>query len=406
MPIKGGSIVTIGNLVMLDRIQTGGPGQVNIPMETIYELGNYKSVGKVYDIPDLSYSVEYLDVAPEFEALLVGLDYSTDLAGTEYDLSKCLPIDVAGQFKPGASATSPYNVIGSAAAPYLYLESMSYRFGLRENGSQSASLRGDSIFYAPGSTFIEETAGTGSAAQEITLAHKAYPYTGDVVNGTRYTLGVSLKSGKRLRFGVDYTETVTGADAAKTVKITLTDSVAVSDKVRVVYASDTVATYPQNTHAVDSATRPSAVRGRHLRLYVNDILWTDVQSFNAEWRVQLDKDEEFGNDQVVSQDFDVPEVSGSIQLKPRSVNDLMEKLRAISGVSTATEVIGALQRVPLPVKLEICSPTDGNVLKTLYTPDARFTLPGFSGRVQAKTVWDINWASDSGDLRVYKGAKA
>jgi hypothetical protein len=45
MAIKGGQIIHAGNgVAVIDRIQTAGPGQLNIPTEKIYELGNYKSV--------------------------------------------------------------------------------------------------------------------------------------------------------------------------------------------------------------------------------------------------------------------------------------------------------------------------------------------------------------------------
>jgi len=405
MAIKGGDLIHVGNSVLIDRIQTAGPGQVNIPTEKIYELGNYKSVGSVLDTPDLTFSLESLDASAEIEAMLCGSDFATDPVGTEYDLSRSLPLDAISQFKAGRNADSPYNVLGSVAVPFLTLESMSYRFGIRDNASQSASLRGDSIYWNPGSSFVETTPGDGTPGQIINLASTAYPYAGDDV--TRYTLAVSLVSGRRLRYGIDYTETVTGTGAAKTVDITITDAVAVSDAVRVVYTSDVVATYPQESHEIDSATRPAAIRGRNIDVFIGGLApanqWSGIQSLNAEWRVQLDKDEELGSSVVIAQDFDVPTVSGSIDIKPTGPEDLMAKIRAITGVSSTTEAIGALQRTPLALTVYLKSPTDGSVLKTLHVPDARFTVPGYSGRVQQKMTLTMNWESDSGSLSVFKG---
>lgn len=409
MAIKGGDLIHIGNQVLIDRIQTGGPGQVNIPTEKIYELGNYQSVGTVLDIPDLSFQLDSLDASAELEALLTGKTFSTDTAGTEYDISKCLPIDVASQFKAGRTAASPFNVIGSVALPYLYLERLGYRFDLRGNGSVSATLRGDSIFYNPGSTMIQEAAGTNSANQSITLAEDAYPYNGDVNAGTRYALGVSLASGKRLQFGTDYTETATGTGTTKTVTVTVLAAVPTTDKIRVIYSTDTVASYPQNSHAAASATRPAAIRGRNVEVLIGGATvtdkWTSVQSLNVDWSVRLDRDEEFGNSNVIGQDFDVPDVNGSLEIKPRDYNELMEKLQVVTGVG-AGEVIGALQRVPLPLTVLIKSPETGDVLKTIYVPDARFTVPGFSGRTQTKQTLSMSFESDSGALKVYKGEKA
>lgn len=407
MAIKGGDLLHVGNSVLIDRIQTGGPGQVNIPTEKIYELGNYNSVGSVLDTPDLSFTLDSLDASAEMEALFLGRDFTTDTSGQKYDIGSCLPLDVLGQFKAGRTATAPYDVIGSVAIPYLYLESLSYRFGIRDNASQSATLRGDSIFWNPGSTYIHTATGTNTANQAVAVTNTAYPYNG--TGTTQYALSVELKSGKRLRYGIDYTEGVTGAGVAKTLTVTVIAAVPATDQIRIVYCSPVVANYPQVSHAADSATRPAAIRGRNIDIYVggssSPYKWTNVQSASVEWRVQLDRDEEFGNQFVINQDFDVPQVSGTIEIKPQDPTEIMTKIKAITGVSTTTEAIGALQRVALPLHIVLKSPTDNSVLKTLYVPDAKFTVPGYSGRIQQKMTLSFSFESDSGVLEVYKGAK-
>ena len=409
MAVKGGDLIHVGNQVLLDRAQTAGPGQVNIPTEKIYELGNYQSVGTVLDIPDLSFPLESFDASAELEAMLTGNDFETDAAGTEYDLAKCLPVDIASQFKAGKTATNPFDVQVGVAVPYLTVEQVSYRFGVQENANQSVTLKGDQIFYTPGSVFVQEAAGTGVAAQEIVLTNDAYPYKGDVVNGTRYALAVTLKSGKRLLYGVDYTESAVVSGDVATVTVTITDPVEASDTIRVSYASDTVASYPQASHAAASATRPAAIRGRNIRVFVGGTAltdqWTGVQSFTTDWRVTLDRDLEFGNSEVVAQDYDVPEVTGSIELKPRDAQQLYKRVAQIAGAASETEVVGALQQAVLPIDIVLYSPTDGTALKTLHIPDARLTVPGYSGRVQQKLTVSFSFESDTGVLKVYKGAR-
>jgi hypothetical protein len=409
MAVKGGDLIHVGNQVLLDRAQTAGPGQVNIPTETIYELGNYQSVGKILDIPDLSFPVESFDASAELESLLTGKTFATDAAGTEYDIAKYLKLDVASQFKKGRNASAPFEVEVGVAVPCLYLEQLTYRFGLQENAQQSATLRGDAIFYTPGSVFIQEAVGSNVASQTVVLANDAYPYEGDVVNGTRYALSVSLKSGKRLRYGIDFTEGAVVSGNVAAVTLTITDAVPATDTIRVTYASDTVATYNQASHAAASATRPAAIRGRHIKVYVGGVdvtdEWTGVQSVNVDWRAQLDRDLEFGNDEVVEQDFDVPTVTGSIDLKPRTATELYKKVAQIAGAASEAEVVGALQQTNLPLDIVLHSPTDGSVLKTLHVPDARFSIPGYSGRVQQKLTVTMSFESETGVLKVYKGAR-
>lgn len=289
--------------------------------------------------------------------------------------------------------------------------------GVPFNGTFTATATTvNTISYAVTNADIAEVTATGTVARAaVTVAsatpypldHLVYPYNGDSTTGLRYTLSVSDSLGQRYRLGVDYTETPTGAGVSKAVSITLTGTQlpGAGQSLYVTYASSEAASYPQLVHAAESAVRPSAVRGRNVVVKVGGVVWTDVQSVSASWRLQLDSDKELGNDQVVARDYDEADVSGSVQIKPRSVASLMAKLKDITGVATTTEVMGALQRAQLTVEIILYSPIDGSVLKTIYCPDAKFLLPGFSGRVQQKTTFDINFTSQGGILKVYKGAK-
>jgi hypothetical protein len=409
MAIKGGDLLHVGNQILLERAQTAGPGQVNLSPEKVYELGNYLSIATLFDIPDLSFSLDSLDASAELEALLVGEDFAGMAAGTAIDVSRALPLDVIGQIKPGRNAASPYAVVGSVATPYLALESLSYKFGLKDKAAQTAGFKGDSIYYNPGAAIVEEVVGTNTAGQAIILAHPAYPYNGDVVAGTKYTLAVCLASGKRLFFGTDYTEVATGAGASKAVTVTITAPVPVSDKVRIVYSTSDAVSYPQASHTADSATHPAAIRGRDITVYVGGEAlidrWSDVQSVQVDWKVQLQQDEQFGSSVYVDQDFDVPTVNGNVVVRPRDYASLLAKIQTIAGVGAATEVTGALATTPLEVLIVLHSPTDGSVLKCLEIPDARITVPGYSGQVQQKLDLTFNFESDTGLLNVYKNAK-
>src|SRR3954462_6800689 len=100
MAIKAGQILHVANQFVVDRIQTAGPGDLNIPQEKVYELGNYQSVAVVRDVPDLSFNLECLDVDTEVEALLTGsTDPYADADGTAYELVNARPIDILSPWK-------------------------------------------------------------------------------------------------------------------------------------------------------------------------------------------------------------------------------------------------------------------------------------------------------------------
>lgn len=409
MAIKGGQIIHVGNgTFLIDRIQTAGPGQLNIPTEKIYELGNYKSVATIRDTPDISFSLESFDVSTEVENMLTG---GAGNFGTGVDLSTSVPVDIASQFKGGANVASPFAIISSVALPFLYLESASYRFGVGENSTQTFNLRGDSIFYNPGPTYVQTATASGSAGQAIATTHEAY----QVAEGdARRVLSVTVGT-QRLAFGADYTETygsVTSGHATTTVHVT--DAYAGSPTIRIMYASNFAQEYLQAVHP-DTTVKPAAVRGKDVDIYIGGYDPTDVsgsadnkmvsvQNVTLDWRVTLDRDEEMGNAFVVGQDFEVPDVSGNLNIKPRTPAELATLIRKVQGITDATKILGPQTAVPLELDIVIREPGTTTVVKRLHVPDARFSLPGFSGRVQTKTTWDLPWSSDEGTLKVYDGS--
>lgn len=249
MAVKGGDIIHVANdTALVDRLQTAGPGNVNIRREQIYELGNYRSVGQVSDIPDLQFTMESQDVTPEMEAFLLDVDPATT---HDFDLAESKVINVKSAFKPGRGALAEYDTVSSVAIPCLRLESMSYRFGVgNQNARQTATLRGDSLYYNPGSTYVQRVAGSGTAGQVIVTDHPAT----EVSEGgeARRTLAVTAGN-RRLNFGSDYTESYGAVtDNAAVTTLTILAAVPATDKIAVVYASPDVESFPQSVHALVS----------------------------------------------------------------------------------------------------------------------------------------------------------
>lgn len=484
MAVKGGDIIHVANeTALIDRLQTAGPGQVNIRRETVYELGNYRSVGQVSDIPDLSFSMESQDVTPEMEAFLLDVDPATT---HEYDLAEAKIVNIKSAFKPGQSATNAFETATSAAIPCLRLEQMQYRFGVgNQNARQTATLRGDSLYYNPGSTYIQRVAGSGSAGQVVVTDHPAYAVTeGGVL---RRTLAVTAGS-RRLNFGSDYTESYGAVTAnAATTTVTITEAVAATDTIAVTYASPDVETFPQSVHAlvsgvfgeltassaisdtiidVDDATglnegdvllldagtaneetvvvasiagdavtleagvafahdsgdswtvysptvKPAAIRGRDIDIYIGPSFPEGttaaaargtkrggVQSADVDWRVTLQMDEEMGNYHYSEIDFDVPQVSGSLTFRAGTPQALLTLMRDLSGETSGVESAQSQDSPLLDVQIALKNPADGRVLKRLWIPDARFSLPGYSGRVQQKLDLQAAFQSDQGLLKI------
>lgn len=486
---------------VIDRIQSGGVSNLNIPEEKVYELGNYRAVATVRDIPDLSFDLESLDMSTEIEALVLGLDPTTTVAGQEFDFLKSIPMDIISPFK---AAKGLYNIVKGVIVPYLSLENVTYRFGVRQNATQTFTLRGDSVYYIPGTPYYEEFAGDGTE-DEFTLAHTAVPYaeSGDTIHVLSVCVVKADGTYRRLFYGEDYTDTTT--------VLTLLDPTVApaGSTIRVVYGSTTAATYPQTVHQTVSV-KPAAVRGKDIDVYVGtpntteevqtltitgatggtytltfdgettsalaynanaaaiqaallalgnldtgDVVvtgagpytitfggdyvdmdvesivangasltgtsptavittptpggytysrWSGVQSFEVTRRVNIENDEEFGNKHYVSQEYDTAEVSGSIVVKSRDMDDLWAKIHQVANVAS-DQVVGPHTAVALPVEIRVHDPDSGALVKTLYIPDARFTVPALQGRVQQKLEVTFSFNGDSGSLSVFQGAR-
>jgi hypothetical protein len=378
---------------------------LNIPQEKIYELGNYQTVATVRDIPDLTFDVESFDVSTEVEALLVGKDPTTTVNNDLFDFAKAIPWDVLSPFKDQSAA---FTIAQGVVVPYLTLESAEYRFGVGQNSTQKFTTRGDSIYYVPGVPKQQSFTLSGGVFT-YTFSQTALPYVES--GSTLYALSACVKNPatglyKRLFFGQDYTNTTTTIT-------TLVDWFAKGyTQLHVTFGTSTAASYLQTVHQ-DATVKPAAVKGKDIDVYIKDLTqatpvltrWTGVQSFDVTWRVQLQNDEEFGNHHYLGQDYDVSETSGTIAVKPQDATDMLAKLRAIANVSSTTAIIGPYSSAPLEMELRIKHPDTGVLLKTLYVPDARFTVPAVSDRVQTKLSLSLPFSSDSGVLKVYQGAR-
>lgn len=408
MAIKGGQILHTASGFLVDRIQTAGVSSLNINEERIEELGNYLAIGTIRDIPDLSFEVETYDMSTALENILTGRDETFSTPGTELDLvGNYTLIDILSPFKAGPSGT---DIIKSIAIPALNLESLSYSFSLTDPCTLSATLRGDSLFYSPGDVYREHFDGDGIVTA-FTLGAgtggtgETGPSLKTIIDGEDYwVLGVTYDdqvSGVVRQFqgaNFDYT-------ATSTIVTFNTAPVTGTENVVIVYAHPTLQTYAQGVH---DSTVPIAVRGRDIEIIVadsgggNPVNWTGIQSGSVDWRVTLERDEEFNNPNVVSQDFDIPEVSGSLSLKPSDATSLWDKIMQAAGISTSDEVANATNDVPeLDLEIIIKDPADGTTLKTLICPDAKFTMPTITGSVGSKVETDFAWTSVGGVLEIY-----
>lgn len=400
MSVKAGQLLHIGNSFLIDRIQTGGAGSLNIPEEKIYELGSWKSVATVRDRPDLSFDLESFDVSTEIEAILLGLDPTEITPGFAFDFNRSKPVDIIAPFKGGANEST--TSVRGVAIPHLTLESISYRFGVGQTTAKSVTLRGDSIYYTPGTPYFSVYTASGVGPYDFAVTPTLrYVERGQDVYAYSVTLLYADGTTKRLFLGSDYTNTATG--------FALAEEPPADTRIHVVYASTASAEFPRSVHE-GVEIKPAAVRGKDIDVYVGVpgeelVRWAGVQSAEVTRRVNLEVDEELGNPNVVAQDYDVPEVSGEIGVKPASIEALFVLINQVTN-TPADQTVGAHTSQPLELEVRVSDPITGARMQTIVVPDARFQPPPIQGRVQTKLETSFAWSSDAGDVTVFNGVRS
>lgn len=402
MPIYAGSIIHRNSTFIIDRLQSAGPGEVNIPEEKIYEVGNFQTVATVYDTPELTFDMESLDLGScETEAIICGQAPGATTAGERFEFLKSMPFHVVAPFK---DARGVFTSVRGAAVPFLTLSSASYRFGVGQSSTQSFSLSGDAVYYtegAPRHLVIPLVAATTSYPLGFTAVGAFVSGGNTQLVYDAFVRNPSTQDVKRLRYGV----AGTGGDyiaTATTVVLNTSQQELGYTELHVICAIATE-TIPQSDNA-DITVKPAAIRGKDIDVFIGGVRWTGVQSLEATWQAQLDPDRELGNPSDVSRGFDVPEVTGSLTLRPLSVAEFFARLHTITGVP-GIQTMGPSITVPLPMEARVRHPDTGAVLKTLYVPDARFKVPGYAPNANSKTDFTLNFNSDGGLLDVFRGAR-
>lgn len=475
MSYRAGKVLTLGgDSNIVERLQTSGPGSLNIPTGRIGETGNELTVSVERDIPDLSYDLKSYAMDLSTEAMICRRDVNAMADGDILTFADAKPLDLIAPIKgAGSSKTSVRGVIW----PYLTLESAAYRFGVGQNSTQTFTFRGDSQYGVMGTPYAKEF--DFDDVPTFTFDHTAVKTVEVGADVYAYNVTIYYADGacKRLYHGHDYSNTSGG--------FTILDPsiAAAGDMVAVVYGSATSATFPQTIHSTASML-PGAIKGKHINVYVGTapirtfsattanadatltaaggaftsadvgaaisgtnipagtvigavtdgthieladangdpvlatgsgtitatlapqlVRWRGVQSIELTWRVQLEVDDELGNIHHVGWDYDVPELSGTISVKPEDPEYLFDLWQQVGGAADG-ETANLTADVPLEVRVTIKHPKTGAVLKTFRVQDARIQPPAHQARAKQKFETSFPFSSDSGLLEIAKGAWA
>lgn len=423
MSIQAGTILHVAGRTIIQRLQTAGLGAVTIPIDTIREIGNLAVVDKVPTEPEFTFTMESLDVTTELEALLHGAvsaaGYASgaaaglvDADGTVYDWSTVQPINILSPWKDPTTASAGVVKAGHLIPSYFPTR-IRYRFGVTENASQTVELGGGSFYYGKFAPFEDSFAGDGATAAFPTTL-PAVDYRKGGVGGTQFRVvfGVLVNGVYQIE-GQDYTVTGGGlGGAAAVATVTFTVAPAAGAVVKVAYFTTTQQSYADNVHA-SSIVMPGAVRGRNICVSIapagssNWVRLHSVQTVELEATQTTQIERELCNDTDIGRSILGIDCKGNIVTRASTLDAFYVLLGQVTGLDTTQEVVGWINRNPVRLKIEIQNPRNtGQILKTLYVPDAIFDIPGTPAKVNTATDFTLNFEALTGDYQAIKGALA
>lgn len=407
MSIRAGDILHVAGQNVIDRIQQGGLGNVNVPIDTIREVGNVQVVDKIAQEPDFTFSIQSYNVGTELMAFLTGASGgaasgefpgATDPKGTEYNWLNCGFVNIASPWKNPATGSA-----GVVEAGYLipgyYPTKYSLNFGVTEDAGQKAELSGGSYYFAEFAPREEKFAGNG-ATKAFETGHPTIKYRKGGVEGStfRQVFGV-IVAGVLQTEGVDFE--VTGGSGSKAT-ITFTEAPANGADIRCCYFTSDAMSYPQSVHA-STQVLPGAVRGRNILIEVNKKRVGGGQTFTLDASVEGEVERELGTEDIISYVVKGTDCSGTFTVRPKSRAEFFSLMNTITGVSKA-EVFGWFNDHTVELDVLIQNPKNpSEILKTVRVTDAKFQPPGEQAQVNTATDFQITWQSVNGTFAEFKG---
>jgi hypothetical protein len=280
--------------------------------------------------------------------------------------------------------------------PAYWPTRMTYRIGVTENFSADARAGRRPVLLRPGAPVEEVAAGDGVVDRLHDVGgHHAAPPRRPAGTTFRNVFGVIVDKVPQVE-GIDFT--VTGGNGTPAV-IHFTTPPAAGAVVRFAYFTVVAKQFPPAVHA-STITKPGAVRGRNLPVFLGTggarTRIGLVQSAEINATIEGAAEYELGTEGQVGRVQNGTDCSGSLTVRARSGLNFLGLLQKVTGVA-AGEVIGYLNQNPIPLEIPIQNPKNpGQIIKTIYVPDAIFDIPGTPARVNTPVDFAMSFNSQTG----------
>jgi hypothetical protein len=362
-----------------------------LPTTVIDEIGNNEHAGTTTDIPEVTATVNLMDVSIQFFSYLTGTDPGC-FPASGVCISSIGDVDLVGYVKD--ADVSDY--VKSVVVRRARVTGFTYNYGVDAESTEEYTFAATNKCWFKNDIVVDR----------FTSADSPQPYT---LSQTP----IQRKSGDYLvSVIVDgvWLDEVTGAPSTGEYRynagaITLGDgNLAGGEICQAVYHANPVGslwTYISDTSC------PPAIRGKDVpvRIGLNSIY--RVQSVVIRGAFPSEKIVEMGNDEVVGYVTQVPRVTGDITVLDTDT-ELLRLLATGTPNPADTEFCVTEFVNTLSLEIRLLDPDDATntvILKTVYIPRISITSEGHTSAVGGNVSQTFGFESYTAELCVYSGAR-
>jgi len=364
---------------------------VNLPTTDIDELGNRQHAGTVTDLPEVTVTLQAMDVSAKFFAALVGSSYDTF---ANSDINALGDLDVIGYIK---SATIE-DIAKSVHIRKARVSSFTYTYSVDGEATEEYTAEGSDKRWFKYDVMTDSFDDDGVGPYAITET----PI--QLKNGD-YMISVIVD-------GVWFTEVAAGAgDGEYTYdagNVTLGE--AATDRVTIIYHANPAGT---NWSDISDDTIPAAIRGKNIPVELKANSISRVQSVTIRGTLPITRVEEMGSLEAAGYVTQVPSVEVDITVLDTDTELIAlfatgeptpadTEFRACEFTASGISLDVIIYDPALSCNLPIAS---GTIMKTVYIPALTVTSEGHSTNVGGNATQTFTCRSTDAQCVVYKGER-
>ena len=382
----------------LGRVQRADVG-ANLPNTPVKELGSDKLVGRIFDLPEVTATVNAFDVGARSAFVMAGVDWAAVPSGTRIEAQDMRYVCLAQSFK--AAGTSQ-DIARTLYVPGAKLERFSYNYSVGGDATEEYS------FSAVDRRWLRYDVGVASGTINASGVLTFTPSARVLKDGT-YILSVFAS-------GLGYVthESIT-AESASSVTFNTAD-VPASTPVLITYHTDLTNQWDytyEYAHVAPGYTpppdQPVGVRGWGVEVYLVQSGQTNQRVYRAQTctiqgQYTNTKVQELGNEAIVGYIDDIPEITGTLDIiqSDFAVQELL--MNDTTGDNWDPDELGT-GAWGLLVKVYRRGANRANdPEKTLWLPALDITQEQNQAQVGQDSRVTFNFSSRTNQCYIYKGA--